>query len=842
MAYDNSPGTVTPLNTATGAVGSTIAAGDNPIAIAISYVAPPPAVTAVAPDNGTTAGGTAITITGTGFIGATAADIGGSNACTTDFTVVNATSITCDSRTGSAGTVDVTVTTPQGTSSTNRPGDEFTYEGAPTVTGVAPDNGITAGGTALTITGTGFIGATAADIGPANACTSGFTVVSVTSITCDTPAGPAGTVDVRVTTPQGTSPTNRPGDEFTYEGAPTVTGVAPDNGITAGGTALTITGTGFIGATAADIGPANACTSGFTVVSVTSITCDTPAGPAGTVDVRVTTPQGTSPTNRPGDEFTYEGAPTVTGVAPDNGSTAGGTALTITGTGFIGATAADIGPANACTSAFTVVSVTSITCTTPPGAGTVEVTVTAPQATSATNPPGDQFTYLSVSPTAYVANYSDNTVTPIDTATDTAGPPIAVGNSPDAIAITPGASTAYVANSGDNTVTPIDTTTNTPGAPIAVGSSPDAIAITPDGATAYVANSGDNTVTPIDTATNTPGAPIAVGSSPDAIAITPDGATAYVANFGDNTVTPIDTATNTPGPPISAGNTPSAIAITPGGATAYVANWGSNTDTPVDDTVTPIDTATNSPGPAIAVGNYASAIAITPDGATAYVANQGDGTVTPIDTDANTAGAPIPVGNSPDAVAIAPDGSTAYVVNSGDDTVTPIDTDTDTADSVIPVGDAPGAIAISYVPPRPTVTGVTPDNGSTAGGTAVTITGTGFIGATAADIGGSNACTSDFTVVNSTEITCTTPPGAGTVDVTMTTSQATSALNVPGDEFNYEGAPTVTGVAPDNGSTSGGTARHHHRHRLYRGYRRRHRRQQRLHQRLHRGERHLDHL
>ena len=79
-------------------------------------------------------------------------------------------------------------------------------------------------------------------------------------------------------------------------------------------------------------------------------------------------------------------------------------------------------------------------------------------------------------------------------------------------------------------MTPIATATNTAGPPITVGSNPDAIAITPDGKTAYVANDGSDTVTPIATATNTAGPPITVGSGPNAIAITPDGKTAYVAN------------------------------------------------------------------------------------------------------------------------------------------------------------------------------------------------------------------------------------------------------------------------------------------------------------------------
>jgi YVTN family beta-propeller protein len=61
-------------------------------------------------------------------------------------------------------------------------------------------------------------------------------------------------------------------------------------------------------------------------------------------------------------------------------------------------------------------------------------------------------------------------------------------------------------------VTPITTATNTAGHPITTGSDPWAIAITPDGTTAYVDNAGSGTVTPITTATNTAGHPITTGS------------------------------------------------------------------------------------------------------------------------------------------------------------------------------------------------------------------------------------------------------------------------------------------------------------------------------------------
>ena len=82
--------------------------------------------------------------------------------------------------------------------------------------------------------------------------------------------------------------------------------------------------------------------------------------------------------------------------------------------------------------------------------------------------------------------------------------------------------TIYVANLGSGTVTPIATATNTAGPPIRTGDDTAVIAITPDGRTAYVANAGSNTVTPIATATNTPGPAIPVGRDPEHIAIDGD--------------------------------------------------------------------------------------------------------------------------------------------------------------------------------------------------------------------------------------------------------------------------------------------------------------------------------
>jgi hypothetical protein len=78
----------------------------------------------VNPTNGSTAGGTFVTLTGTGFTGATNVTFGGTDA--TNRTVVNATTITCTTPAGTAGAKSVLVTTPAGTNAANT---LFTYDG-----------------------------------------------------------------------------------------------------------------------------------------------------------------------------------------------------------------------------------------------------------------------------------------------------------------------------------------------------------------------------------------------------------------------------------------------------------------------------------------------------------------------------------------------------------------------------------------------------------------------------------------------------------------------------------------------------------------------------------------
>ncbi|MGI8762033.1 MAG: IPT/TIG domain-containing protein [Jatrophihabitantaceae bacterium] len=169
---------------------------------------------------------------------------------------------------------------------------EEAASGVPSITGVSPNSGPTAGGQTVTLTGSNFTGATAVKFGPTRGTS--LTVVSPSKITVHSPARAAGLVNVRVTTPGGTSAAV-PADHYTFtaSAAPSITSVSPNSGPVSGGQAVTIMGTNFAGTTAVKFS-ATPGTS-VVVVSATKITVTTPARPAGLVNVRVITPSGTSP-------------------------------------------------------------------------------------------------------------------------------------------------------------------------------------------------------------------------------------------------------------------------------------------------------------------------------------------------------------------------------------------------------------------------------------------------------------------------------------------------------------------------------------------------------------------
>ncbi|HEX5761997.1 MAG TPA: IPT/TIG domain-containing protein [Solirubrobacterales bacterium] len=377
-----SPGTVAISVTTAEGTSADTAADD------YTYVAAP-AVSSLSPSQGPSAGGTEVTITGTGFTGASAVKFGGTNA--TAFTVEGPTQIKATSPSASAGVADVTVTTVGGTSA-DTAADDFTYHAAPTITNLNPSTGPPAGGNSVTITGTGFTGASTVKFGATDA--TAFTVDSATQITATAPAG-TGTVDVSVTTIGGTS-ANTAADNYSFGTPPALTSCAPSAGPLAGGTQVTITGTDLTGATAVKFGAANATS--FTVESPTQIKATSPAG-TGTVEISVTTPAGSSSTGPC--PFTYTAAPTVSSLSPNQGPTAGATEVTIVGTNLTGASAVKFGAANA--TSFTVESPTQVKATAPAGsAGAADVTVTTSGGTSATGAQ-TKYAYIAVPTIASVS-------------------------------------------------------------------------------------------------------------------------------------------------------------------------------------------------------------------------------------------------------------------------------------------------------------------------------------------------------------------------------------------------------------------------------------------------------
>jgi len=246
-----------------------------------------------------------------------------------------------------------------------------------TATNLYPRSGAPAGGTEVRIFGVGFIaGTTQVTFGTGSA--TAVTYVSSTEIIATTPAGPIGAVDIKVTTPTGTSTLTA---AYTYAAPPTIASTTPVKGKTAGGELVTITGTNFIAsATTVQIGGAAAAQ--ITVTSPTSLTASTPSGAAGPADVVVGTSAGTA--TKPA-AFMYFAPPVITGFAPQQGSA--GTVVTITGQHFDPDASADQVFFSSLPAAVQSASATQLVVLAPSGVSTGRITVTTAggSATSATD-------------------------------------------------------------------------------------------------------------------------------------------------------------------------------------------------------------------------------------------------------------------------------------------------------------------------------------------------------------------------------------------------------------------------------------------------------------------------
>ena len=671
-----------------------------------TYV-PDPAVTGLSvpsglnPPSGAAEGGTTVTITGTNLADATQVDFGqypGTIVSNTDDQIV---AISPDATQGGQysglGAVDVTVTTPDGTSPINQPADQFTYTDAPFIGSLSTPSipgsvagGPIAGNTSVTINGDGFTGATAVYFGAVNVvadAAASFTVNSDNSITAVTPAAVAGTVDVSVTTPNGTTDIT-PADQFVFAAVPNVSAVSPTTGSIASPTQVTITGTGLAYASGVNFVDSYGDSFPGTIVSDSDnqLVVTSPDNPTGrfsgvnlaTYDIVVTTPGGTSATGMP-DQFTYMPAPAIASVSPDSGSIYGGATVTITGTGLAGATSVDFGGNPA-----TIVSNTDYQ-------GTDTLVVLSPEAT------GDVSAYVDVSVTtqygtsddAYAYGYyPPPTVTGLS---ESSGP---LGGGTQLTITGTNLEYATAVDFGPNVTTAVDS---------------------------YYSN------TQIEV-TNVPAGSLG---------------TVDVQVLGLGGLSPV--------------TTPDQF--------TYVA---APTVTDISPNAGPYGGGTN-------ITVYGTGLA----GTSGVVFNDGYGDVYPagfvvVNDGQIEVTSPTAFGGTYDII---------VTTNGGDSYTSPAD-------------------QFTYVA-APAVSGVSPDKGLRAGGLAVTISGSELEYATAVDFGGVAAAS--FTVNPDGSITATTPLGSdGTVAVSVVTPGGTSPATST-DEFNYiQPLPVVAGVSPATGAVEGG--------------------------------------
>ena|GEM_PF-3435243 len=670
---------------------------------------------------------------------------------------------------------------------------EYTSDGAifyvaggslspPTVTAISPATGPTAGGTHVTVAGTGFSTGDTVTFGPTRAAA--VTLNSSTSISATSPPG-TGTVDVTVTGPGGTS-VKSSADTFTYANpVPTVTSVSPLTGPV--GTRVTIVGTGFSTGDVVTFGTARA--TGLTVNSATSITTTSPSG-TGTVSVTVTGPGGTSAVVS-SDEYTYTTpVPTVTSVSPATGPA--GTKVTIAGTGFSTGDTVTFGTTRA--NGAVVNSSTSISVPSPVTTGTVDVTVTGAGGTSATSP-ADKYTYTTGPPPPYIEaagfprDFASSGLKNVSLSPHSVGDLVVLfvelhsGSSPSVS----GLSAANINWQHSAAVVNTDATV-----PLHVETW-FGIATSTATATTTINYSGS-----------------VMGNSIEIIADSfhyGGSGTWTVAAGGQK-----DGSSSTVGFPLltssagSAGGGQGGIYV---GYSRVASNYVSGSTTGFSYYETPkgnveVSDAALGDSTSYAPAAQQSATAeYTSDGAIFYVAS---GTVSaPTVTSVSPPTGPTVGGtkvtitgtgfSTGDTVTFGAAHGTDVVV--GSTTSITVTSPAGAGTVNVTVTGAGGTSATSpsdsytYTTPRPTVTSVSPPTGPTAGGTKVTITGTGFSTGDTVTFGTAKATVAAMT--SPTSITATSPTGTGTVDVTVSGPGGRSVTNA-GDKFTFTNTKLPTGI------------------------------------------------
>jgi hypothetical protein len=765
-----------PAGAALGSVDVTVTTVGGTVTDPSAYTyLPPPAVTGLSQTSGAYEGGSTVTITGTGLADVTEVDFGAGHPATivsnTDMQMVVVSPYSPLHSTNYFGTVDVTVISPNGTSATSS-ADQFTYANAPYIDhvggplslGYGMPAGLIAGGDYVTIYGNDLDGATAVTFGGASA-----TIVNdfADQMQVIDPAGVLGKVDIAVTTPNGTTDISS-ADQFTYVATPTVSGINTSSGTTAGGTQVTIAGSGLANATQVRF------QNGYEefIGTITSdadnqlvITTPSSDGYEGVYDIVVETPFGYSPTSA-ADQFTFVAPPRITYIPYGaGGPVTGGTLLTIDGADLANASEVDVG-SNPATIIPGTNSNAQIEVLTPEATGdspgTVNVTVTTPYGTSDVQLYNDQFTYAlapAVTGLSQTAGRLTGGASVIISGTNLSGATEADFGGVAATSITDESNGTILAVSPAGLLSTVDVTVVTPAGTSAT-SSADLFS--------YVDVPSVSDISPTE------------GKS-----LGGDTVTIFGAGLANATEVYFDG-----GYPASiVSNTDSQIVITtPPGIPAYdylgtfdiqVVTAGGTSNTSAADQFTyvaaPSVTDLSTPSGSRDGGASVSVVGTNLLGATVYF---GQNVATIVDDSDNEVDVVAPAGTvgTVDVAVTTPGGTSS----------------TSTADR------------FTYFQPPPAVTGLSQTDGAAAGGTAITITGTDLDGATEVVFGGVAG-----TIVagsdTATQITATVPPGTvGTVDVTVVTPGGTSSTT-SADQFTGISAPAITSTESAFGPLAGNT-------------------------------------
>ncbi|HKO55082.1 MAG TPA: phospholipase D-like domain-containing protein [Thermoanaerobaculia bacterium] len=368
---------------------------------------PAPTVTAISPGSGSTSGGTAVTITGSSFQAGATVTIGG--AAATGVNVASGSAITATTPAHAAGAADVVVRNPDNQTGT-LPGG-FTY-GAPPAAGeivlYASEAGVRVGNWSVAADGTAAGGSRIAnaDAGAAKIVTPRANPADYFQITFNANAGTAYHLWMRGRA-QNDSPFNdsvhlqfsdsvdasdtphwrigsTESQEYNLEDCLgcTVQGWGwQDNAWPTGATAQLI----YFQTSGSHTVRVQVREDGLSLDQIVlSPTTYFSSSPGALRNDATILPKSGGPA----------AAPTVSAIAPNSGSTNGGTSVTITGTNFVSGATVTLGGTAA--TGVNVMSATSITATTPAhAAGAVNVVVRNPDAQTGTLPSG--FTYTAPS-------------------------------------------------------------------------------------------------------------------------------------------------------------------------------------------------------------------------------------------------------------------------------------------------------------------------------------------------------------------------------------------------------------------------------------------------------------